>query len=904
MADIFLKIVNMSISACWIVLAIILFRFILKKAPKWINCILWGFVGLRLVMPFSFESLFSLMPSAEFVPSQMIHSHSTVEVSGAEILNYVGNNPVWYDLGIRGGSVVFNEFAAPDGNYVNPLLIITYISSVVWLVGIAALLIYTLISFLRLKAKIGTAVLLRDNIYQSETVVSPFVLGIIKPKIYLPFNMNGQDMDHVIAHEQAHIRRKDYLWKPLGFLILTLHWFNPIVWFGYILLCRDIELACDEKVAKELSNEQRADYSQALLTCSVNRRIIAACPLAFGESGVKVRVKAVLNYKKPTFWVIAVSVIASVVVAVCFLTNPASVRLAEIENDNLDGYLYEQHAAVMALDGEKHRFVGTVEDTVLRELFDIRISKKEVSLRRDEGRDKTNTLILNTVTEEQEILTSYIDVHFNADFSEVWVDNNVKSTLSYKVLNPEKAKEIYDTIAGTKESAAKPIASSLLNSKYETGKCIYSEVASEKKESESNDLVYSFSSDGTVYKTFSDGMTDKLGKLKETDYTTGKLKETLAAKGKKLDLGKIKNAYEISCESGNYVIFRKSAAKIYIVSFSAYGDIIDVFKLKKTGDFVSQKLYISNRDSGSDLDGVSLRIAYPYLSSQDMFMDIEWINNTSDRLLFGEQFAVFYNDNGRWINCSTVDDPVWHLIAYIVEPKSTVDKTYNLNAQHMDRAGEYRFEAYFSIDGHPEKNYKIWLEFEVEENAPSRSLLSEKYDLIPMVMIDGELYLDTGYKNTDNRKCGTPDGKITSQVDESKKPHLNDQSNFGTGYEYQYGSAEGTVEINIDGAWLIFATQEARQQQQFGTNSNVTSEMISEPHSSVATHTMTCIINEINANHFVVEKVNDSKRSGILYQFVYNSEQYNIGDEIVVEFKYPIADSIPYGLTDVNIYKS
>ena len=151
-----------------------------------------------------------------------------------------------------------------------------------WLVGIAALLIYTVISYVKLKKKIGTAILLRDNIFQSESVISPFVLGLVKPKIYLPFNMSEQDMSHVVAHEQAHIRRKDHWWKPFGFLLLTIHWFNPLMWLGYVLLCRDIEIACDEKVVKELNTEQKADYSQALLTCSVNRRMIAACPLAFG----------------------------------------------------------------------------------------------------------------------------------------------------------------------------------------------------------------------------------------------------------------------------------------------------------------------------------------------------------------------------------------------------------------------------------------------------------------------------------------------------------------------------------------------------------------------------------------------------------------------------------------------
>ena len=309
MTGIFLKIVNMSISACWIVLAIILLRLVLKKAPKWINCVLWGIAGLRLVMPFSFESIFSLIPSAETITkapdSPRPHIDSGVSVIDNQVNDYLRGN-------------YFEGVSRPMGNFVD----VTTILAIIWVVGIVVLLIYTLISFLKLKRKIGTAVLLRDNIYQSEAVVSPFVLGVIKPKIYLPFNMSEQDMEHVISHEQAHLRRKDHLWKPLGFLILTLHWFNPMVWLGYILLCRDIELACDEKVVKEMNNEQRADYSQALLTCSVNRRMIAACPVAFGEVSVKNRVKSVLNYKKPAFWIVLVAIIASIVVAVCFLTNP------------------------------------------------------------------------------------------------------------------------------------------------------------------------------------------------------------------------------------------------------------------------------------------------------------------------------------------------------------------------------------------------------------------------------------------------------------------------------------------------------------------------------------------------------------------------------------------------------
>lgn len=194
----------------------------------------------------------------------------------------------------------------------------------IWMVGVAVLFLYATVSYWHLHRRVSEAVILQNNIYQCETVRSPFVLGIIKPKIYLPYNIDGQDLTHVIAHEQAHIRRRDHWWKPLGFLFLTIHWFNPLMWLAYALLCRDIELACDEKVIKTLDNEERADYTQALVTCSINRRMVAACPLAFGEVGVKARVKSVMNYRKPSFWIITLAVIACMIVAVCFLTNPTS----------------------------------------------------------------------------------------------------------------------------------------------------------------------------------------------------------------------------------------------------------------------------------------------------------------------------------------------------------------------------------------------------------------------------------------------------------------------------------------------------------------------------------------------------------------------------------------------------
>ena len=310
MSEFFLKIVNMSISASWVVVAVLALRFCLKKAPKWVNVLLWGIVAARMVFPFSIESVLSLIPSAETIsPTIMMEQTPSVQ-TGVPALNHVIN------------PVISGSFTPVPGASANPLQIWIPVLTGIWLFGIAALFLYSAVSYWRLRRKVCEAVILRGNLYQSEKVCSPFVLGIIKPKIYLPYHMDSRKMDHVIAHEQTHIRRKDHWWKPLGFLLLTIHWFNPLMWFSYVLLCRDIELACDEKVIREMGNEQRADYTQALVACSVNRRLIAACPLAFGEIGVKERVKSVMNYKKPAFWIVLASVIVCAVIAVCFLTNP------------------------------------------------------------------------------------------------------------------------------------------------------------------------------------------------------------------------------------------------------------------------------------------------------------------------------------------------------------------------------------------------------------------------------------------------------------------------------------------------------------------------------------------------------------------------------------------------------
>ena len=318
----FSNILNTSITASWLILVVIGLRLILKKAPKWVNVALWGIVALRLLMPFSIESPLSLVPSVETVSDQLLQAEP--EYSHGEAQLDIITNPNY-------GSFVTMDLDDSMDTFQWSMVKM----SLVWYAGIAAMSIYTLISFIILRRKLRTAVILRDNLFQCETVSSPFVLGIMKPKIYLPYGMDDQNLSHVIAHEQAHIRRKDHWWKPLGFLLLTIHWFNPLMWVAYILLCKDIEMACDEKVIAELGNEQRADYTQALVACAVNRRMIAACPLAFGEVGVKDRVKSIMNYRKPTFWIIVTALVVCIVVAVCFLTDPNPSREFSMSGDNV-----------------------------------------------------------------------------------------------------------------------------------------------------------------------------------------------------------------------------------------------------------------------------------------------------------------------------------------------------------------------------------------------------------------------------------------------------------------------------------------------------------------------------------------------------------------------------------------
>ena len=311
MSGIFLKLLNLSISASWLVLVVLALRLVLKRAPKWVNVLLWGMVALRLMLPFSIESALSLIPSAETLSPEVVRFDPAPTItSGVTIIDNAVN------------PALSESFAAAPLASVNPLYVWTYLAGWVWLIGLAAMLLYALVSYLRLRRRVSASIPLRENVYVCDDIASPFILGIVRPRIYLPSALDEAQRGSVLSHERAHLARRDHWWKPLGFALLAVYWFNPLLWLAYTLLCRDIELACDERVLRGMDAGQIKDYSSALLACSVPRRMLAACPLAFGEVGVGARVKNALRYKKPAFWVVAASVAVCVVVAVCFLTNP------------------------------------------------------------------------------------------------------------------------------------------------------------------------------------------------------------------------------------------------------------------------------------------------------------------------------------------------------------------------------------------------------------------------------------------------------------------------------------------------------------------------------------------------------------------------------------------------------
>ena len=313
MKEIFYEILNLSLSAAYLVPVVLVLRLVLKKAPRWTMCLLWGLVALRLVMPFSLESDVSLHPGREPV---------------TELQNqFAGDTARPETPPVEMPPAELPEAPALPSEPAEKELDLMEILAWVWLAGACAMAFYGVVSYVRLKLKVRPALQVEKRVFICDGIGYPFLLGVLRPKVYLPSDLEEPHLSYVLAHEKAHVKRGDHLWKPLGFALLTLHWFNPLLWVAYLLLCRDIESACDEKVVRDMDNTQKDGYSRALLACSLqgafHRRWISACPVAFGETGVKTRIKSVLHYKKPAFWVLLIAILACVAVGVFFLTDPA-----------------------------------------------------------------------------------------------------------------------------------------------------------------------------------------------------------------------------------------------------------------------------------------------------------------------------------------------------------------------------------------------------------------------------------------------------------------------------------------------------------------------------------------------------------------------------------------------------
>ena len=421
MENVFLKLLNMSIAAGWLVLAIILLRLILKKAPRAILCVLWGIVGIRLILPVSLESVLSLIPSAETVPEDIGYAANPAIASGISAVNSIVNPLLQTSL-------------APDPTYissVNPMQIVLFVAAWVWIIDMVGMLLYSLISYFRIVRKVREAVPMKENIWVCDHIDTPFILGVFRPRIYLPSSMSETDEEYVIAHEKAHLSRRDHWWKPIGFLLLTVYWFNPLLWVAYVLLCRDIEVACDQKVIRDMGIDIKKPYSEALINCSVPRKMISACPLAFGEVGIKSRIQSVLSYKKPAFWLILVAIATCAVVSVCFLTDPVSVSVTDLEDTRGEMLLSNDTQTVRFVYGDYYYETPFSED-IEKKLNAIKVKPEPVD-------EITTELLFEPFYKI--IIDGENQLCFNSDLTECWLNGNVRPYSVYGIKDPAYVKD-------------------------------------------------------------------------------------------------------------------------------------------------------------------------------------------------------------------------------------------------------------------------------------------------------------------------------------------------------------------------------------------------------------------------------------------------------------------------------
>ncbi|PNT90934.1 M56 family metallopeptidase [Clostridium thermosuccinogenes] len=442
--SVFLSVLNMSVTASLVAVAVIIARLPLKKSPKVFSYALWSAVLFRLVCPFSFSSRLSLLG---FMPSSQAGSAPAryiPEDTGMIKLPLV-------DIAFKRINAAFSSSIPPAAAplaKLNPMDILIFLGALIWLTGMAVMLVYAAIAYLRLKRRISTATLVSENIYESDLIRSPFVCGFVKPKIYLPLSLTGEEREYILLHEKTHIQRLDYIVKLVAFLVLALHWFNPIMWLCFSLMTRDMEMSCDERVIQKTSGLKVTSYSRSLLALASQKKMPAPGPLAFGESNVKARIKNLLDYKKPAFWLIIASIAIVAVLTVMLVSNPVrGINILEHPESFLGEKILRSTAKARIVDnatGDEYILTDANKIGQVTAIIEkMRISKKEISRSRSQEHDSRYSIFLYYDTDDANEEYNCV-VHIDP----VWVDNNVKPSLRFNLVNrKETLSRLEDLIA-------------------------------------------------------------------------------------------------------------------------------------------------------------------------------------------------------------------------------------------------------------------------------------------------------------------------------------------------------------------------------------------------------------------------------------------------------------------------
>lgn len=684
MGALFVDFLNISITASYIILAVILIRLIFPKIPKKFICILWAIAGIRLVLPFSIESIFSLIPSAETFDPVLSNTKGLQINSGISAID----TPVNDYLGDR-----YYEGVTVAANLKD---IAASVAAIVWIIGIAAILLYGIISYIRVKKTVTDAVLLKDNIWQSEKVVSPFILGIFKPKIYIPFNMDAETANYVIAHENAHLKRRDHWIKPLGFLILAVYWFNPLVWAAYVLLCKDIERACDEKVIAQMSEDGRKEYASALLECAVNRRRIAACPLAFGETGLKERVKGVMNYKKPAFWVIILAVIACIVAAICFLTNPKT------DSEYIDsGYR-------LSVQTDTYYVTGNFPDDTDYISVDPKIGVKE---RLPNG---TKFKITDVNLQTGEVFIEFSGKPIYSDYNEL----EARRECGNIVVNDGESLMLISNAPYREFTFRLEMAESI-------DQAITDAIIANNRGNYMLGTYYG--EDHVVFATEAIGDAAKNGNIeKVTAYLGAHYGEYINYGGTVHCVGGCSMPLALTFEyiDGKYNLieyWEPEDGRENVNSIrekfprSVVQDALE-YEAGKGLDKKAAAFYYDNKEtySATDCAGVSVNVLGFNPQGSNACINLEWCNETDTNVTYGYMFGIqkFNPDSLGFEDYAPTEQMYFTTPALLVESGETRQQSYSLNKYDFSQDGYYRFITTFRFDG-DERDYVAIVDFTV-----------------------------------------------------------------------------------------------------------------------------------------------------------------------------------------------